>query len=96
MDQDMMRLIEIVGDEGVFTHPQLGETSPLEHKQITNNPPSFLIKPKNVDEVHKIVLWANETRTPLVPVSSGGPHFRGDTIRNADLDRRRRKTSVLR
>ena len=23
---------------------------------------------------------ANETQTPLVPVSSGPPHFRGDTV----------------
>jgi FAD/FMN-containing dehydrogenase len=36
-----------------------------------------MVKPKDVDEVQKIVLWANETQTPLVPVSSGGPHFRG-------------------
>jgi FAD/FMN-containing dehydrogenase len=26
------------------------------------------------------VQWANETETPLVPVSSGAPHFRGDTV----------------
>ena len=23
---------------------------------------------------------ANETQTPLIPVSSGAPHFRGDTV----------------
>jgi FAD/FMN-containing dehydrogenase len=38
-----------------------------------------MIKPKNVDEVQRTVLWANDTQTPLVPVSSGGPHFRGGT-----------------
>ena len=33
-----------------------------------------------MDEVpNVIVLWANETQTPLVPVSSGAPHYRGAT-----------------
>jgi FAD/FMN-containing dehydrogenase len=30
--------------------------------------------------VQKLVKLANETMTPLVPVSSGPPHFRGDTV----------------
>ena len=42
-----------------------------------------MVKPRNVDEVQEIVLWANQTQTPLVPVSSGGPHFRGDTLPTA-------------
>ena len=42
--------------------------------------PRFLVKVKNVDEVKALVNWANRTATPLVPVSSGPPHFRGDTV----------------
>ena len=30
--------------------------------------------------MQEIVKWANRTSTPLVPVSSGHPHFHGDTI----------------
>jgi hypothetical protein len=33
-----------------------------------------------MEEVQKLVKLANETNTPLVPVSSGPPHFRGDTV----------------
>src|SRR4030067_9305 len=33
-----------------------------------------------MEEVQKIVQWANKTRTPLIPVSSGLPRFRGDTV----------------
>jgi hypothetical protein len=39
-----------------------------------------VVKPKNADDIQKIVNLANETLTPLVPVSSGPPHFRGDTV----------------
>jgi FAD/FMN-containing dehydrogenase len=42
--------------------------------------PASVVKPKTAADVQKIVKFANETRTPLVPVSSGPPHFRGDTV----------------
>ncbi len=42
--------------------------------------PLCVIKPHNASDVQKIVNLANETLTPLVPVSSGPPHFRGDTV----------------
>jgi FAD/FMN-containing dehydrogenase len=42
--------------------------------------PRLVVQPQNTDDVQKIVIWANQTKTPLVPVSSGEPHFRGDTV----------------
>ena len=42
--------------------------------------PAFVVKPKKPEDIRKIINIANETQTPLVPVSSGPPHFRGDTI----------------
>jgi len=42
--------------------------------------PACLVKPRNAEEIKQLVKLANETLTPLVPVSSGDPHFRGDTI----------------
>lgn len=83
MEQNNSRLKEIVGNAGVIDHPELGESFSLDHKLILPGKPSLLVKPRNIDEVQKIVFWANETLTPLVPVSSGEPHFRGDTIPTA-------------
>jgi FAD/FMN-containing dehydrogenase len=45
--------------------------------------PKLLVKPESTEEVQAIVKWANRTQTPLVPVSSGPPHFRGDTVPGA-------------
>lgn len=42
--------------------------------------PAAVVRPKSASDVQKIVRVANETKTPLVPVSSGAPHFRGDTV----------------
>lgn len=40
----------------------------------------LILKPGNTSEIQKIVRMAKQTRTPLIPVSSGEPHFRGDTV----------------
>jgi FAD/FMN-containing dehydrogenase len=45
--------------------------------------PRCVAKPKSTVEVQALVKWANETCVPLVPVSSGAPHFRGDTVPGA-------------
>jgi FAD/FMN-containing dehydrogenase len=42
--------------------------------------PKFVVKPQTGEAIQKLVTLANETLTPLVPVSSGPPHFRGDTV----------------
>jgi FAD/FMN-containing dehydrogenase len=42
--------------------------------------PSWIVKPRDADDVKKIVALANRSNTPLIPVSSGPPHFRGDTV----------------
>jgi hypothetical protein len=83
MNEKKAQLMEIVGKASVFDNPDIGEPFSLDHHLIPPMKPCFMVKPSNVDEVQKIVLWANETQTPLVPVSSGGPHFRGDTLPTA-------------
>jgi len=42
--------------------------------------PECVIKPTSSGDIKKIVALANQTLTPLVPISSGLSHFRGDTV----------------
>ncbi len=42
--------------------------------------PHCVVRPSSTKEVQEVVRWANSTSTPLVPVSSGPPHRRGDTV----------------
>jgi FAD/FMN-containing dehydrogenase len=83
MDQNISRLIDIVGNAGVFKNPEPGESFSLDHRLIVHSKSSLLVRPRDVDDVQRVILWANETLTPLVPVSSGEPHLRGDTIPTA-------------
>jgi FAD/FMN-containing dehydrogenase len=42
--------------------------------------PASVVKPQTAADIQKILKFANDTGTPLVPVSSGPPRFRGDTV----------------
>jgi glycolate oxidase len=79
MDEKKWRLIDVAGDGGFLTEPESETSFLLDHTFLKPFPPCFKNRPKNMDEIQKIVLWANENLSPLMPLSSGGPRFRGDT-----------------
>ncbi|NOQ43659.1 MAG: FAD-binding protein [Dehalococcoidia bacterium] len=73
-------LAAIVGDANVSDTPEAIEAYSSDESFVRRMKPQFVARPQNVDEVQEIVKWANSTGTPLIPVSSGPPHFRGDTV----------------
>jgi FAD/FMN-containing dehydrogenase len=77
-------LIKIVGDKSVFADAEALAAYSSDCSFTSPRNPQLVVKANNADQVQQIVAWANETSTPLVPVSSGLPHFRGDTIPSVD------------
>jgi hypothetical protein len=77
------QLIGIVGKENVSDDSKTLEAFSRDRSIALPIKPWFVARPQNTDEVQKLVAWANETNTPLVPVSSGAPHFYGDTVPSA-------------
>ena len=74
------KLVKIVGARNVsYEQAALDEYS-RDMSFVNSIRPVCVVKPANAGDVQKIVKLANETLTPLVPVSSGPPHFRGDTV----------------
>jgi FAD/FMN-containing dehydrogenase len=73
-------LAALVSQENVVDDPEILESFSRDHSFTREMKPRLVIKPKNVAEVQKIVKWANQSNTPLVPVSSGPPRFHGDTV----------------
>ena len=70
----------IVGSSNVFDSPETLEAYSRDLSFAAQIRPRCVVKPGNGAEVQAVVKWANQTKTPLVPVSSGEPHFRGDTV----------------
>ncbi len=73
-------LNSIVSSECIIRDPETLDTYSKDMSFVKPMKPRVVVKPKNTDEVQAIVRWANETATPLVPVSSGPPRFHGDTV----------------
>ena len=77
------QLSNIVGKEYVANDPQILEVYSKDLSFVLSIKPRFVVKPQNANEVQALVKWANETSTPLIPVSSGAPHYYGDTVPSA-------------
>lgn len=73
-------LTNIVGGENVIDDPETLESYSSDESFAVRRKPRLVVKAKNADEVQQVMKWANQTGTPLVPVSSGPPRFRGDTV----------------
>ncbi len=77
-------LAEIVGSDNVFDSPEMLRDYSRSADLAPGIEPRCVVKPASAEEVQAIVKWANETGTPLVPASSGAPHYRGDTVPGAE------------
>ncbi len=73
-------LASIVGAGNVIDKQAVLDQYASDMSFVNTVRPDCIVKPKNTDEVVKIVNIARKTGTPLIPVSSGPPHFRGDTV----------------
>jgi FAD/FMN-containing dehydrogenase len=78
------KLINIVGADNVAYEEATLEEYSKDLSFVKARKPVCIIKPTSCIDVKKIVDLAYETSTPLVPVSSGPPHFRGDTVPGID------------
>ena len=77
---DKQKLEKIVGADNVNYEPAVLDSFSKDFSFVNQVKPSCVVKPKEAKAVQKLIAAANETQTPLVPVSSGAPHFRGDTV----------------
>lgn len=72
-------LQEIVGAGSFFDDKETLDQYSQDQSLSSRKKPAAVVKPKNTEQVQKIVQLANKTLTPLIPVSSG-VHFRGATL----------------
>ncbi len=77
------KLVRIVGAGNVAQEPAVLDAYASDMSFVNTVRPDFVVKPRDIGDIEKIVKMARETGTPLVPVSSGPPHFRGDTVPTA-------------
>ena len=74
------QLVQVVGAGNVDSKQSTLSSYSKDMSLVKPMRPAAVVKVKDLEEVKKLVNFAKETKTPLIPVSSGAPHFRGDTI----------------
>ncbi len=80
MDGLVGKLSEIVGRENIADDESTLEQYSRDGSFATPMMPRLLVRVRDAEQVQRIVGLANDTGTPLVPVSSAGPRQRGDTV----------------
>lgn len=73
-------LLQIVGNGQVSQESAVLDAYARDMSFVNAIKPHYVVKPQTGQMVQGLVKLAGETGTPLVPVSSGPPHFRGDTV----------------
>lgn len=80
MNSQKIELTGIVGSGDVFDELAVLESYSKDASFCSPMRPRLLVKVSSVDHVQEIAKWANKTNTPLIPVSSDPPHYKGDTV----------------
>ena len=80
MNEIIDGLAVLVGRDNLTADPASLEEYAQDESFVPRLTPWAVVRPGSAEEVQQVVAWANETATPLVPVSSGAPHFHGDTV----------------
>jgi hypothetical protein len=73
------KLLEIVGVEHLSDAPEVLKKYSKDFSLVPPGMPNYVVKPKDAQEVQKIIKFANEHLIPVVPISSQ-VHFNGATI----------------
>jgi FAD/FMN-containing dehydrogenase len=73
-------LTEIIHPQNIHDSESILEEYSHDGSFVTKIRPRAIVKINSAEEVQTLVKWANETSTTLIPMSSGAPHFKGDTV----------------
>ncbi len=77
-------LVKIVGENNVLDDLEILKDYSKDHSFATPKMPELVVKPKKRHEIQKIIHLANKMDFKIIPVSSKGPRFHGDTIPTKD------------
>jgi FAD/FMN-containing dehydrogenase len=72
-------LLELVGSGGFSDDPDVLKAYSTDFSLEPPGAPNYVVKPKETEEVHQVIQFANQHSLPVVPVSSGA-HFYGATL----------------
>lgn len=80
MLENMQALIQRLGPANVADDARTLAEYASDRSFTATLMPQAVVKVHSAGDVEFLVDWANRTKTPLIPVSSQAPHYKGDTV----------------
>lgn len=77
---DKEALKQIVGGEQICDRPEVLDGFAKDNSYVKPKKPALVVQPGDPDQILKIMKLAKKKKMKLIPVSSGAPRFRGDTV----------------
>jgi FAD/FMN-containing dehydrogenase len=79
-DMETGKLVALLGAENVLDEPGALAGYAADHSFAPAREPWSVVRPRTLEQVQELVKFAGAEKLPLIPVSSGAPRFRGDTV----------------
>jgi FAD/FMN-containing dehydrogenase len=74
------KLVALMGRDNVVDNPEALADYAQDHSFAPPRAPWSVVRPRSLEQVQELVKFAGAEKLPLIPVSSGAPRFRGDTV----------------
>lgn len=78
------KILDKAAEREMYSH-DIGDVPPIMTQTFLRTLPDFVVQPKNVDEIKKILAFANDLRIPVVPRGAASWGFGGVIPTNAGI-----------
>jgi len=79
-----IKIIDKSAEREMYSH-DIGDVPPIMTKTFFKTLPDFVVQPKNVDEIKKVLAFANDLKIPVVPRGAASWGFGGVIPTNAGI-----------
>src|SRR4030042_1847192 len=71
-----MKILDRVGEREMYSH-DIGDLPPIMTRTLLRTLPDFVVQPRNMDEIVKVMVFANDHKIPVVPRGAASWGFGG-------------------
>src|SRR4030042_931894 len=79
-----IKILDKAAEREMYSH-DIGDVPPIMTKTFFKTLPDFVVQPKNVDEIKKVLAFANDLKIPVVPRGAASWGFGGVIPTNAGI-----------
>jgi FAD/FMN-containing dehydrogenase/ferredoxin len=79
-----INILNRMSEKEIYSH-DIGDMPPIMTKTLFKTLPDFIVQPKNVDEIVKVIKFANDMKIPVIPRGAASWGFGGVIPTNAGI-----------